>query len=142
MKVGILGAMDQEVALLNDSLDNVKVEQKSHLTFYVGTLHGTEVVLVKCGIGKVAAAIATTLLIDHYAPDFVVNTGSAGGFDKALNIGDLVIGTEVQHHDVDVTHFGYELGQVVGMPTVYNSDERLITAAEEAAAAAQAEAEA
>lgn len=92
-----------------------------------------EVVVVKCGVGKVAAAVATTVLIDRFAPDYVVNTGSAGGFDTELNIGDLVIANEVQHHDVDVTHFGFALGQVFDMPVSYCCDEKLIKAAEQAA---------
>ncbi|BBO26572.1 5'-methylthioadenosine/S-adenosylhomocysteine nucleosidase [Alteromonas sp. I4] len=133
MKIGILGAMDQEVALLQASLDNPEVVEWKHLTFYTGSLHGVEVVVVKCGIGKVAAAVATTALVDRFAPDYVVNTGSAGGFDTDLNIGDLVIATSVLHHDVDITHFGYALGQAAGMPATYESDETLILAAEQAA---------
>ena len=133
MKIGILGAMDQEVAFIKDSLNDIVEHHYAHLTFYTGSLHGVEVVLVKCGIGKVAAAVATTVLIDRFAPDYVVNTGSAGGFDTELNIGDLVIATEVQHHDVDVTHFGYARGQVYGMPAIYPCDEKLIQAAEVAA---------
>lgn len=133
MKIGILGAMDQEVALLQASLDNPEVVEWKHLTFYTGSLHGVEVVVVKCGIGKVAAAVATTALVDRFAPDYVVNTGSAGGFDTDLNIGDLVIATSVLHHDIDITHFGYALGQAAGMPATYESNETLILAAEQAA---------
>lgn len=133
MKIAILGAMDQEVALLKESLENVVISEYAHLMFYSGTLHGVDVTVVKCGIGKVAASVATTVMIDRFAPDFVVNTGSAGGFDADLHIGDLVIGTSVQHHDVDVTHFGYERGQVYGMPAIFPCDERLIIAAEHAA---------
>ncbi|GAA6186046.1 MULTISPECIES: 5'-methylthioadenosine/adenosylhomocysteine nucleosidase [Alteromonadaceae] len=133
MKIAILGAMDQEVALLKETLENVEVSEYAHLNFYAGKLHGVDVVVVKCGIGKVAASVATTILIDRFAPDFVVNTGSAGGFDTDLSIGDLVIGTSVQHHDVDLTHFGYERGQVYGMPAIFPCDQRLIEAAEHAA---------
>ena len=133
MKIGILGAMDQEVALLQASLNNPEVVEWKHLTFYTGSLHGVDVVVVKCGIGKVAAAVATTALVDRFAPDYVVNTGSAGGFDTDLNIGDLVIATSVLHHDIDITHFGYTLGQAAGMPATYESDETLILAAEQAA---------
>jgi adenosylhomocysteine nucleosidase len=133
-KIGILGAMDEEVALLKASLDNLKETQWKHLTFYEGSLSGMDVVLVKCGIGKVAAAIATAVLIEQYAPDAVVNTGSAGGFDKNLNIGDLVIASHVIHHDADLTHFGYKLGQCAGMPEDYRCDEQLMTAAGRAAA--------
>lgn len=133
MKIAILGAMDQEVALLKESLSDVTVSEYAHLNFYAGKLKGVEVVVAKCGIGKVAASVATTVMIDRFAPDFVVNTGSAGGFDIDLSIGDLVIGSNVQHHDVDVTHFGYERGQVYGMPAIFPCDERLIVAAEHAA---------
>ena len=99
MKIGILGAMDQEVALLKDSLDQLQTQEIAHLTFYTGTLHGVDVVLVKCGIGKVAAAVATTILIQSFKPDFVVNPGSAGGFDTSLDIGDIVIGNGVPEAD-------------------------------------------
>lgn len=133
MKIGILGAMDQEVALLKASLSNLETHTWKHLTFYTGTLHDTHVVLVKCGIGKVAAAVATTALIEQFSPDYVVNTGSAGGFDTDLDIGDLVIGENVIHHDANLTHFGYALGQMAGMPEHYTSDERLVDAAEQAA---------
>ncbi|MEW9797134.1 5'-methylthioadenosine/adenosylhomocysteine nucleosidase [Alteromonas sp. CYL-A6] len=131
-KIGILGAMDEEVALLKSSLENTQTITWKHLTFYVGELHGLEVVLVKCGIGKVAAALATTALIEKFAPDAVVNTGSAGGFDTSLNIGDIVIAGSVIHHDVDLTHFGYTLGQPAGMPEKFICDSALVEAAESA----------
>lgn len=131
-RIGILGAMDEEVALLKASLDDLKETKWKHLTFYEGTLSGIEVILVKCGIGKVAAAIATTVLIEQYAPDAVVNTGSAGGFDKNLNIGDVVIASHVIHHDANLTHFGYKLGQCAGMPEDFRCDEVLIETAKNA----------
>jgi adenosylhomocysteine nucleosidase len=88
--------------------------------------------LVQCGIGKVASAAATALLIQAFAPDAVINTGSAGGFDPDLDIGDLVIASKLLHHDVDVTHFGYQLGQVPKMPLYFESDPKLISYAENA----------
>ncbi|WP_018983317.1 5'-methylthioadenosine/adenosylhomocysteine nucleosidase [Salinimonas chungwhensis] len=132
-KIGILGAMDQEVALLKSSLENLSTQRWHHLTFYEGSLHGQDIVLVKCGIGKVAATMATTALIERFAPDYVVNTGSAGGFDSELRIGDVVIGSALVHHDVDLTFFGYAPGQCAGdMPAVYECDPRLINAAKSA----------
>ncbi len=126
--------MDEEVALLQSSLDNSSTVQHKHLSFCQGTLHGVEIVVVRCGIGKVAATIATTILIEQFSPDYVVNTGSAGGFDINLNIGDIVIGTEVQHHDVDLTHFGYAPGQCAGgLPATYTCDKTLVDAAKKAA---------
>jgi adenosylhomocysteine nucleosidase len=134
MKIGILGAMDEEIALLKNSLENMRESQWRHLTFYEGKLHGTDVVLAKCGIGKVASAVAATAIINLYQPDYVVNTGSAGGFDVSLDIGDVVIATEVLHHDVNVTHFGYMLGQMAGMPETFSSHSLLVQAATQAAA--------
>jgi adenosylhomocysteine nucleosidase len=129
MKIAILGAMDEEVKLIKESLNHLQEVAYSHLVFFTGELHGHEIVLVKCGIGKVASAVATTMIIDKFDPDFVVNTGSAGGFDKELNIGDIVISDAVTHHDVDLTVFGYVLGQCAGMPENYVCNEQLIEAA-------------
>jgi adenosylhomocysteine nucleosidase len=100
-------------------------------TFYTGTLDGVEVVVLKSGIGKVNAAIGTTLLLQQFKPDCVINTGSAGGFDVALDVGDVVISDEVRHHDVDVTVFGYEPGQVPGLPAAFTADPLLARMAEE-----------
>ncbi|PKI03778.1 5'-methylthioadenosine/adenosylhomocysteine nucleosidase [Glaciecola sp. 33A] len=133
MKIAILGAMDEEVKLIKESLNHLQEVAYSHLVFFTGQLHGHEIVLVKCGIGKVASAVATTMIIDKFDPDFVVNTGSAGGFDKELNIGDIVISDAVTHHDVDLTVFGYVLGQCAGMPENYVCNEQLIEAAEKSA---------
>ncbi|MDX1676989.1 5'-methylthioadenosine/S-adenosylhomocysteine nucleosidase [Arsukibacterium sp.] len=127
---GIIGAMEPEVALLKQQLSAAVTEQVGHCQFVRGQLAGNEVVIVQSGIGKVAAAVATTLLIDHFKPDCIINTGSAGGFDPQLSVGDIAIGTEVRHHDVDVTAFGYEYGQVPQMPAAYIAHPALVSAAE------------
>ncbi len=134
MKVGIIGAMDQEVALLRAQMSNVETLSLAGCEFYSGTLAEKSVVLTRSGIGKVAASIATTLLLERFAPDCVINSGSAGGFDPELHIGDVVISSEVRHHDVDVTAFGYEMGQVPRMPAAFIADERLKTIAQAAVA--------
>ncbi|WP_290612936.1 5'-methylthioadenosine/S-adenosylhomocysteine nucleosidase [Arsukibacterium sp. UBA3155] len=130
-RFGIIGAMEPEVALLKQQLSKVTTEQIGNYVFYRGNLAGNETVIVQSGIGKVAAAVATTLLIDHFKPDCVINTGSAGGFDPELSVGDIAIGTEVRHHDVDVTAFGYEYGQVPQMPPAYIAHPQLVSAAEQ-----------
>ncbi|MGL4522663.1 MAG: 5'-methylthioadenosine/S-adenosylhomocysteine nucleosidase, partial [Bacilli bacterium] len=89
------------------------------------------------GIGKVNAAVSTTLLLERYAIDVVINTGSAGGFNPELAVGDVVISTGVAYHDVDVTAFNYALGQVPGMPAVFEADEKLIQIAMESGNADQ-----
>lgn len=133
MKIAILGAMDEEITLIRASLENCQEHSFNHLTAYIGKLGQVEVALVKCGIGKVAASVSTSVVIHHFAPDFVINTGSAGGFSPHLNIGDIVIATELRHHDADLTHFGYELGQTAGMPAHFDCDKHLL---EQAASAA------
>ncbi len=129
MTIGIIGAMEQEVAILKDAINDLKTHETGSYTFYQGTIGDKDVVLVQSGIGKVAATIATTLLIDHFKPDYIINTGSAGGFDQELNVGDIVISSEVRHHDVDVTAFNYEIGQVPGMPAAFVANETLKAAA-------------
>ncbi len=132
MKIGIIGAMEQEVAILKSSLTNLKEERKGSANYFSGQIDGVEVILLQSGIGKVAAAIGTTLLIDNYQPDIIINTGSAGGFASSLTMGDVVISSEVRHHDADVTAFGYEIGQMAGQPAAFIADEKLISVAEKA----------
>lgn len=132
MKIVIIGAMEQEITLLKAKISQCETSTLSYLTVYTGTIGENWVCLVQCGIGKVASAAATALLIQAYAPDAVINTGSAGGFDPELNIGDVVIATELLHHDVNVTHFGYALGQVPQMPAYYESDSKLVSIAQDA----------
>lgn len=133
MKVAIIGAMEEEVAILREKLENKNDTTVANCEFYTGTLDGVDVVLLKSGIGKVNAAMSTTILLERFQPDVVINTGSAGGFLASLNVGDIVISTEVVHHDVDVTAFGYAYGQVPGLPARYASDEKLIDIAEKSA---------
>ncbi|NOJ24837.1 5'-methylthioadenosine/S-adenosylhomocysteine nucleosidase [Vibrio coralliilyticus] len=132
MKIGIIGAMEQEVSILKQAIENCQEVSKAGCTFFSGQLNGVDVVLLQSGIGKVAAAVGTTVLLDEYQPDVVINTGSAGGFDSTLNLGDVVISTEVRHHDADVTAFGYEIGQMAGQPAAFTADAKLMDVAEKA----------
>lgn len=130
-RIGIIGAMAQEVARLADMLEDRETRTHVGSTFHQGRLHGVEVVVLQSGIGKVNAAIGTTLLMDMYQPEAIINTGSAGGFGEGLEIGDVVVSSEVRHHDVDAVVFGYEHGQVPQMPAAYLPDQRLVTVARE-----------
>ncbi|UBM41812.1 5'-methylthioadenosine/S-adenosylhomocysteine nucleosidase [Hafnia paralvei] len=130
MKVGIIGAMEQEVAVLRDRIENRQTMQRAGCEIYTGTLYGVEVALLKSGIGKVSAAMGTTLLLEHFHPDVVINTGSAGGLASTLTVGDIVVSDEVRYHDADVTAFGYEPGQMAGCPAAFIADADLIALAE------------
>jgi len=130
MKIGLIGAMDEEVKLLKESMANAKTDEMASYQFTTGIFGGMDVTLLQSGIGKVNAAVGTTLLNHIYQPDYVINTGSAGGFHSELNVGDIIISTSVCYHDVDVTAFGYEYGQVPDMPVLFEADQRLIQLAE------------
>lgn len=130
MSIGIIGAMDQEIQLLKDSMEISREMTIAHCDFIEGQLKGKQVVLLKSGIGKVNAAMATTILLERFDVSWVINTGSAGGFDTSLSVGDIVIGQQVMHHDVDVRAFDYAYGQVPGLPVVYEADKKLIARVE------------
>ena len=130
MKAGIIGAMEPEVAIIKAKLTNVNSSIIAGYEFHEGQLNGHDVVLVQSGIGKVAAALATVLLIDKYSPDYIVNIGSAGGFEQSLKVGDIVIGSELRYHDVNVTAFGYEIGQLPSNPAAYIPHPMLVEAAQ------------
>jgi len=134
MKIAVIGAMEEEVELLRATLKNTTSETIANSEYTQGTHKGKDVVLLKSGIGKVNAAMSTTILLEKYQPDVVINTGSAGGYDEALDVGAIVISDEVRHHDVDATIFGYEIGQVPQMPAGFKADVHLMNIAQEAVA--------
>jgi len=129
MTIGIIGAMDEEIARLLENMSAKKEVEIANCLFVEGTLHDQKVVLVKSGIGKVNASMATTIMNERYSPSAIINTGSAGGTAENLNVGDIVISSEVVHHDVDATAFDYAYGQVPGMPATYTADADLIVKA-------------
>lgn len=131
MKIGIIGAMDEEIAIIRALMSPRKDVELGGNTFYSGLIEDIDIVLLKCGIGKVNAAIGATLLTVYHNPNCIINTGSAGGFSDDLCIGDVVISNEVAHHDVDVTAFGYEYGQVPKMPSRYLPNTSLIEMAKQ-----------
>lgn len=126
MIIGIIGAMDEEVAIIKEQLELHRIEKKAGMEFYLGVFEGKEVVIVRSGIGKVNAAICTQILIDDFNTDFIINTGIAGGVSEELNPGDVVVSTDLVHHDFDATAFGYEAGQVPRMEVFsFTADSRL-----------------
>lgn len=125
MKIGIIGAMDQEVKILKEALTGARSWERAGALFVAGSLGRHEVIVVRSGIGKVLSAVTTTLLIHQYGVNMVINTGSAGGIGSGLTVGDLVIADQVAYFDVDVTGFGYQKGQLPGMPLYYDSSDYL-----------------
>ena len=130
--IGIIGAMDEEVAMLKEKLTEVQVETKAAMDFYKGKLEGKDVVVVRSGIGKVNAAMCAQILSDIYHADHVINTGIAGSLKAEINIGDIVLSTDALQHDMDAQAFGYEPGQIPRVDTLsFKADENMISLAKE-----------
>lgn len=134
IKLGIIGAMEQEVETLLAQMENKKAETVAGSTFYEGQLSGLDVVVVQCGIGKVNAALCVQILCTRYGITHAVNTGIAGSLCADLDIGDLVVSKDAMYHDFDCVHFGYPHGKVPGMDVVsFPADEVMIKLAYDAA---------
>jgi len=132
-KIGIIGAMELEVEQLKVEMTVDKVVTKAGMNFHEGTLNGASVVVVRCGIGKVNAALCVQILADVFEVSHVINTGVAGSLNADLDIGDILISKDALHHDMDVTIFGYRLGEVPQMGfREFTADERLVTLAKTA----------
>lgn len=104
--IGIIGAMEVEVAILKEKMEDVRIIKKASMDFYEGILAGKKVVVVRSGIGKVNAGICAQILADVFSVDAIINTGIAGSLNKNINIGDIVLSTDVVQHDMDATGFG------------------------------------
>ena len=131
--IGLIGAMEEEVAFVKKEMQQVEEVQKAGMTFVKGMLWGKETVAVVSGIGKVNMAICTQILVDDYHVDAFINTGVAGGLNNAINIGDIVVSTTAQQHDMDVSALGDPVGTIPRMETsIFAADETLVKAAKAA----------
>lgn len=130
--IGIIGAMDEEVSILKESMEVEKVVNKASMDFFQGKLSNKEVVIVRSGIGKVNAAVCTQILVSEFGASSVINTGVAGSLRNEINIGDIVLSVDALQHDMDATGFGYEPGIIPRMDvSVFQADERLVNLAKE-----------
>ncbi len=133
MRIGIIGAMSEEVEMLKDEMFLEEKIEKANMVFYHGVLLEKEVVIVTCGIGKVNAAVCTQILIDRFRVDKIINVGIAGGLNKDIYPGDIVVADNLVQHDMDVRFFGDPLGQIPRLDTFdFKCDEDLIKLAKTA----------
>lgn len=129
--IGIIGAMDEEVAKIKEQMDRVEIKRVAGMDFFQGLLGKCEVVVVRSGIGKVNAAICSQILADCYHVTAIINTGIAGSLRKEINIGDVVLSTDALHHDMDTSSFGDAPGQVPRMDVLaFRADGHLLEVAE------------
>ncbi len=125
MKIGIIVAMHKELELLLPLLKNSEESRMGGFEFYRGMVGHHDVIAMQCGIGKVNAAMGTLTLINAFLPDYVINSGVAGGADLSVNVMDVVAGARVAYHDVWCGPES-ELGQVQGLPLYFEGASRLL----------------
>lgn len=133
MIIGIIGAMDEELELLLKNIKLERTEKKASMEFNFGELYGKNVVIVRCGIGKVNAAVCTQILIDDFNVDSVINVGIAGGIGKDIFPGDIVIAENLVQYDMDTSAFGDKIGQIPRLDTYdFKCDDKLVELAKKA----------
>ena len=124
--IGIIGAMEEEVASLKEEMDVQEIVDKAGMMFCKGILCGQKVVVVRSGVGKVNAGICAQILVDLFQVDLLINTGIAGSLDARIDIGDMVISTDALQHDMDASVFGDPVGQIPRLDTFsFPADEAL-----------------
>lgn len=129
--IGIIGAMDEEVAKVKEQMSDVEIKTIAGMDFYKGTMCHKETVVVRSGIGKVNAAVCSQILADQYHVTAIINTGIAGSLRNEINIGDVVLSTDAIHHDMDASGFGYPVGQIPSMDVLsFPADKHLLEVAQ------------
>lgn len=125
MKIGIIVAMRKELDLLLPLLNDSEDSRMGGFEFHRGKMGRHDVMVMQCGIGKVNAAMGTLMLVNNFAPNYVINSGVAGGADLSVNVMDVVAGARVAYHDVWCGPES-ELGQVQGLPLYFEGAKRLL----------------
>ncbi|MFV0432293.1 MAG: 5'-methylthioadenosine/adenosylhomocysteine nucleosidase [Alphaproteobacteria bacterium] len=126
VEFGIIAAMQEECEALKAMMDAPAEHKIGNKLFLEGTVLGRNIVVLQCGIGKVNGAVGATLMIEKFTPKYIINTGSAGGFAKDLQVGDIIVSEKIAYHDVDLTSFGYKIGQMAGEPVDFTADASLV----------------
>ena len=124
--IGIIAAMNEEVDAIKKIMTDISVKTIYELQFITGKINENEVVLVKCGVGKVNAARTTQILLNNFEIEFVINVGTAGSLNENIEIGDVVIGEKLVQHDFDITAGGREKGYITDVGKYFYSDKNLI----------------
>lgn len=127
MKIGIIAAMEEELKLLVENLEDKSQETVLSNVYYSGRYGEHELVLVQSGVGKVMSAMSVAILVESFKVDAIINTGSAGAVATGLNVGDVVVADTLVYHDVDLTAFGYDYGQMSMQPLYFHSDKTFVS---------------
>ena len=132
--VGIIGALEEEVSELISRLSSYQSEEIGGIVFHTGTIYSKRIVIAKCGVGKVFAAMCAEAMIIKYAPELIVNTGVGGALKKGISVTDILIADRLVQHDMDTSALGDPKGLISGINVVYfESDARAAKIARSAA---------
>ncbi len=124
--IGLISALEEELIQQKQAMEIDQVVTRAGIEFSLGTLQDQKVILLHSGVGKVNAAVATQLLIDHFGVDSVVLTGLAGSLVPHVNRGDVVISSSVVQHDIDLTAFGRRHGEIPDLARLIEADAGLV----------------
>jgi len=124
--IGIIADMDEEILSIKKIMKDISIKEIYELNLIMGKINNKDVVLVKCGVGKVNAARTTQILIDNFEIEYLINVGTAGSLNENIEIGDVVIGKKLVQHDFDVTAAGREKGYITDIGKYFYSDKNLI----------------
>lgn len=124
--IGIIAAMHEEVESIQKLMNSVSIKEVYELQFIQGKINEKDVVLVKCGVGKVNAARTMQILLNNFDIEYVINVGTAGSLNENIEIGDVVIGEKLVQHDFDITAGGHEKGYITHTGKYFYSNKSLI----------------
>jgi len=131
--VGLIGAMDEEIKLLLEGMEERTTVVKAGIEFHRGRVSGKTAVVCKSGVGKVNAAVTSQILVDTFGVSRILFTGVAGALHPELNIGDIVISSECMQHDMDATALGFSRGVIPFQEvSAFPADPDLVVLAEKA----------
>ncbi|QFQ32940.1 5'-methylthioadenosine/adenosylhomocysteine nucleosidase [Buchnera aphidicola (Aphis fabae)] len=125
MNIGIIGALDQEVKMFKKIINCKQIKNIGQFKIYIGTFKKNNIFLIRSGIGKVSASIASMILINLFKPNIIINSGSAGSLYPKLQIGDIIIPNELCYYDVNLINFGYSRGQIPQYPKKFKINKNL-----------------
>ena len=132
--IGIIGALEEEVKELISKLENHETEVVGSILFHTGVLENKNVVIAKCGVGKVFAALTAEAMIIRYAPELIINTGVGGALKSGISVTDTLIADKLVQHDMDTSPLGDPKGLISGINVVYfEASEKAVSLAKAAA---------
>ncbi|XBC43494.1 MAG: 5'-methylthioadenosine/adenosylhomocysteine nucleosidase [Buchnera aphidicola (Meitanaphis flavogallis)] len=126
IKIGIIGALNEETIFLRQQIKYLKKTRIHSQIFYTGQLNCIDIILTTSGVGKVSASVTCAILLNLYKIDLIINVGTAGSLDIKLVPGSIILPNNTCYYDVDLTAFGYELGQIQKLPKLFSTNDYMI----------------